>query len=128
MEIGETRFEFYFDVDMPAEYQYDLVESLRAPGVGADVGYTGGGPGLVEIMAVVGIAASVMSTVKGSLEVADRIIQWRKKMREQGTATNIRIERPGHAPINLAVASDEEITLFITDGQATDSPNAGAQG
>jgi hypothetical protein len=97
-----------------------LFDALRVPGVATEVQFYGAGPGLVEVMAAVAFVYSTLSAVKDTLGILESLRKWRGKARKKYTGTYVRIERLGHAPINLMTASDEELTLYIADGPDAD--------
>jgi hypothetical protein len=102
------------DVDQLEEVQHELIEPLRSPDVFADIPPTGSGIPVTDFPAYIEL---VKDTVTVARFVAGKVIAWRHRRRQQGKPIGIRISRPGKAPINLEIATDEEITIYITDGR-----------
>jgi hypothetical protein len=102
------------DVDQADDVLHELLEPLRSPDIAADIPPQGSGNPLTEYIAYIELLKDAAS---GARFVAERIISWRQKRRQQGQEVRVRIIRPGKAPINLVFATDEEVTVRITDGR-----------
>ncbi len=102
------------DVDQLEDVRHELLEPLRSPDVFADIPPTGSGIPVTDFPAYIEL---VKDTVSVARFVAGRLIAWHHKRQQQGKPIGIRISRPGKAPINLEVTTDEEITIYITEGR-----------
>ena len=102
------------DVSQFEEAQHELLEPLRSPEIYADIPPQGSGIPLSELL---GYIRLLKDTVAVARAIARRVIAWRQQRRQNGKPIGIRISRPGKAPLNLVVATDEEITVYITDGR-----------
>jgi hypothetical protein len=102
------------DITIANEVEDELLAPLRSADVDASIPPQGSGIPVTEYM---GYIELVKDTVTVAALVAKYIIAWRRKARQDGKVTNVRIERPGKAPLLLTMATDNEIELYITEGR-----------
>jgi hypothetical protein len=108
-----TEFTFHFDLSIPNEDRNTLLGELSAPDVSAQLAMYGAGP-MEEVMAAVTIISTAISMGQIAKLFANKVIQWRNRMRQKGISTRLRIERPGTGSINLEIDDDETVVVFIT--------------
>lgn len=102
------------DIALMHDVRDELLASLTSPDVSAEIPPQGSG---VPMEAVTGYIELLKDTWGVAHWVAERIIAWRHKAQQRGPTTNITITREGRPPIHLEVATDEEITIYVTDGR-----------
>lgn len=66
----------------------------------------------VLVMKDVGTVAGGATAV---LTLAEKIRAWRDGVRARNIKPPVRLERPGHAPLDLAAASDAEVLAWFRD-------------
>lgn len=100
--------------EMPPDDRDALLEHVRTV---ADIAETGQRQLAAEwllfvaVMKGVGAAAGAAAAM---VKLANEINTWRRNARERGVDTNVRCERPGKKTLNLADATDEEVTDWFT--------------
>ncbi len=100
------------DVDVLEDVRHQLVESLRSPEVFADIPPTGSGIPMTDFPAYIEL---LKDTAAVAFFIATHIIAWRQKRRQQRKPIGIRISRPGKEPLDLEVATDYKVTIYITE-------------
>jgi len=66
-----------------------------------------------DIVAVVNAVGGLSGSTLAMLALADRIKDWRNKVREQGGKPDVKLQRPGQPPLDLATAPDTEIDALL---------------
>ncbi len=91
----------------------EMYEELAPVSVKGSGGAAASGVVPPEYFVYLEAAAAVADTAK---YMAAAVLALRHKLKKHKVTTSIRVERRGKPPINLNVASDEEVTIYITDG------------
>lgn len=111
--VHDDRFlTLYVSNDALETVKEELLPELRAVDIPAEIPPQGGGNPIEEVVGFIEIGKDAVALAKVA---AKSIIAWRRRANDRSVSTRIRIQRPGKSAINLEIATEEEITIYITD-------------
>ncbi len=117
----EVTLQFRLEFSIPQDDRNNLSHRLSAPEIGAQLGVAGAGPSDVMYL-VATLVATTASVVQTAVSVATAIIDWRNRTRDKGVAIKVTVSSGNTMDsINLEVATDEQITVFIHNAMGVNS-------
>ncbi len=101
-----------FALDVPPDERDTLILLLRSAGAQVQVAPTRD-VDWQTVIAAIGAIGTVASTASALIDLARKLNEWRASQRRQGKTPRARLRRPGQPPLDLSVATDEEVLQWL---------------
>ena len=110
------RFTVAIDPDLPAAQRDALLQTLRDQRAELHE-VESREPLMITILAIFAGVQVVAGAANQVIQLAEKINEWRSKSRAAGVTPDVRLERSGKPPLDLATASDDRVLAWFLEQQ-----------